>query len=99
MLGVPSLATYPAITPVYSTLTSLPHSLTSPPPPPHQPNQHSDSKQHTKKNLDVGQIRTDAPKGTRFQVLRDRPLRHNALYTVLHRTGDMIISSARSTIS
>ena len=31
-----------------------------------------------KQDLDVGLIRTDAPEGTRFLVLRIRPLCHNA---------------------
>ena len=31
-----------------------------------------------KKDIDVGLIRTDAPEGTRFLVLRIRPLCHHA---------------------
>ena len=62
-------------------------------PPPFQTNQKIQSDDHlqwisssspeemeTKNNiLDVGLIRTDAPEGTRFLVLRIRPLCHHAL--------------------
>ena len=34
--------------------------------------------------LDVGLIRTDAPEGTRFLVLRIRPLCHHAFSLYLH---------------
>ena len=36
-------------------------------------------KKKRKKKVDVGLIRTGAPEGTRFLVLRVRPLRHHAL--------------------
>ena len=39
---------------------------------------HSRSKNNRQKHVDVGLIRTDAPKGTRFLVLRIRPLCHHA---------------------
>jgi hypothetical protein len=36
-----------------------------------------------KKKLDLGLIRTDAPEGTRFLVLRIRPLCHQAYWFML----------------
>ena len=52
-----------------------------------------EKRQKTKLTLDVGLIRTDAPEGTRFLVLRIRPLCHHAL--CLDHHGLLPISSGK----